>query len=179
MTEQEAIQFLESYQKNKALEKIQILHIQELEQNAITAKGINYESNGSSFSGTISKSSLPEYIYSKIMDMKEDLLRAIYSNSIRLKYIEEYIYKLGVLDTRAATLLTYKYVFGFKTNKIESEFNYSHIWTMQLMKQSLKDFCYKIMDEVNIQTIEKKIYDESVVSRAELDKFYEKYISVK
>lgn len=174
MTREEAIKFLESYKKRKELEKTKILTIVEMENNVQTAKSIDMTSERVQGG----KSLLPEYIYAKIMDLKESLVREVYSNTIRLSILEEYIYKLAVIYDNAlyANVLYYRFIMNYRFDKIEQETNYSHARVKQLYKESL-ECIYKILQPLSLDEIEKNIEEKSFISRAKLDEFYKQIYS--
>lgn len=171
MTSKEVIKFLESYKKNKDLEQIQLDSIEEMELNATTAKGISF---GERTQG--GKSTLPDYVYSQIIDMKEDLIRSIYSNTIRLKYINTYISKISdkVNNNRYSNIIYYKYIKNYDYARIERELNYSFNSVKKYYNEALIILA-DIMKDVELNMLERIIKNESYISREELDKFYKNY----
>lgn len=175
MTRKEAVNFLESYKYQKELEKSRILTIKELEENAQTAKSIDMTSERVQGG----KSVLPEYIYAKIMDLKEALVREVYSNTIRLSILEEYIYRVAKEYDNAiyANILYYRFIMNYSFSKIERETNYSIVRLKQLFKEAL-ECIYKILEPLSLDSIEQEIKDKSYISRDELDEYYKKVYSL-
>ncbi len=174
MNKEEAIKFLESYRNNKELENTKILSINEMEVNAQTAKSIDMTSEHVQGGNAV----LPEYIYAKILDMKDSLVRDIYSNTIRLNILEEYIYKVSVIYNNVlySNVLYYRFIKQYSFSKIEHETNYSIVRLKQIFKEALESIS-KILEPLSLDAIEKSIKEQSLISRAELDKFYKKIYS--
>lgn len=171
MTSKEVVKFLESYKKNKDLERMKLDSIAEMELNATTAKGIDF---GERTAG--GKRVLPDYVYSQIVDMKEELIRSIYSNTIRLKYLNIYISKISEEENNNnySNIIYYKYIKNYDYARIERELNYSFPSIKKYYNSALNIF-NQIMKDVDLKLLERTIANESHISREELDKFYTKY----
>lgn len=170
MTKDEVIEFLESYAKEKNLEKLKVNTIMELETNANTAKGIKFDSD--QVQG--GKRVLPEYVYAMIIDLKEELIRNIYSNSIRLKILEKYIHTIASTKNIAyGNILYYKFIWQYRYLDIERETSYSIVRIKQILKESI-DIMYDLLADISIDEIEQRIHDESQITRNELDEYYRK-----
>lgn len=169
MTKKEVIIFLESYHKQKELLKTKILTIKELEQNAESAKSIDMTSERVQGGQSV----LPEYIYSKIMDLKDALVRDIYSNSIRLNIIKNNIYNITKIYNNIlyVNVLYYKYIMHYNFSKIEDETHYSVIRLKQVFKEA-QEGMYLLLEPLSLEDIENSIKEQSFISRLELDNFY-------
>ena len=170
MTKNEVIEFLESYAKEKNLEKLKVNTIMEMESNANTAKGINFDSD--QVQG--GKRVLPEYVYAMIIDLKEELIRDIYSNSIRLNILEKYFHKVAsIRNVTYGNILYYKFIWEYRYLDIERETSYSFVRIKQIIKEAV-DIMYDLLVDVSIEEIEQRIHDESQITRDDLDDFYQK-----
>ena len=165
MTKKEVIKFLESYQALKNIEKIRIATIEEMEQNIKKIKKLSYD-HTSNDTKNISQN---EAICSKIIDMKNSLAREIYSNTIRLKYIEEYINAIAFEDIRLGTCLCFRYITGLTNVQIAKEFRYSESSVKIFIRDGINKL-YELLKDIDIKTINDRISNDSNISIKKINK---------
>lgn len=171
MTREESIKLLESYQKNKKAEYILIDAIKELEHNLTTAKSVDFEkeNNFSSY-----KPTLPYLIISKLIDLKEKLIKSLYQNSILLDKLERLIYEIGVEGINSGILLSNKFIIGMTTTQLEQKFNFSRKWILQSIQKSIDDF-YEKVKNIDYNEFMSEIRNQSTITTEELNNFYNNY----
>lgn len=173
MTEEEAQKLLKLYQKNKEAEALTINAIKEFERNLFTAKSIDF-SKENNCSSTY-KPTLPYLIISKLIDMKEKLIKNIYFNALLLDNLEKIIYEIGTENINCGILLSNKYILGLSNLQLEMKFKYSHAWITKSVKKANEIFYNKVKD-IDYKSFIDKIRDDSNITREELDDFYKKYL---
>lgn len=162
MTKKELIEFLESYQKIKNMEKITIATINEMESNINTIKKLNCDSiySQKSNDNDVKKIYPNDAICLNIANMKDNLARGIYSNTIRLSKIEDCINAIAFEDIRLGTCLCFRYITGLTNVQIAKEFRYSESSVKIFIKEGINKL-YEQLKDTDVSFIYAEISKES------------------